>query len=853
MAETLGQAYIEIIPTTEGISDGITKAMGGAGDSAGKSFGSMFKTAAGTAMGNLAAGAIQATANAAANFAKEAVNTGKEFDAAMAQVAATSGKTMEELESEVGKVSTAYGDFEGNLRDFAQFMGGNTAFSTKEAADALNYMALAGYDAQTSMNMLPNVLNLAAAGAMDLADASDMVTDVSSALNLDLDETATMVDQMAKAAASSNTSVAQLGAAMLKIGGTAANMKGGTQELSTALGILANNGIKSAEGGTHLRNMILSLQTPGDKATNTLERMGLNAKFIYDEFGNMRGMDEIFRDLSDAMGDMTNAQKDAALSAVFNKTDLSAVRAMLAGVGTSFNDLGGALAESGVDWDKYADKVWAAEGAIEGISGDIAYDIAQGFSDAEIQDYLVNEYEIDATDAIAAINAAKNAVVDSESAWDDLNAKIGDAEGSAQKMADTQLNNLAGDITKFDSALSLAYQAVSDKLSPSLRELVQFGTEAVSELTSAFNEGGLEGLMSTFGDLISQAGTKLIDALPTIAGAGMELVGALGQGIMDNLPMLFNTAIQIVVDLANRIAEGAPQMIPAAVSMILELVEGLLDNIDIIIDAAIALQNGLAEGLIQAMPVLLEKAPEIIEKLVTALIENLPKMIEASLQLMLALQQGLIDNLPLIIEAAFQIIGALVAGCIEEIPAIIDMCNELFGQMAEFFFNADSESWGTDLIQGLVNGIKGMIGKVAEAAAEVAAKIASYIHFSEPDVGPLSNFHTFAPDMMELFAKGIRDNEDLVTSQMAKSFDFKDAVSNNIYTDVMASPRLGDVAPTGNMDTAGLYDIMSKYLPMIAENGGTNVSLEGDAAGIFNLVRKQNSVFTRANGRSAFA
>ena len=88
---------------------------------------------------------------------------------------------------------------------------------------------------------------------------------------------------------------------------------------------------------------------------------------------------------------------------------------------------------------------------------------------------------------------------------------------------------------------------------------------------------------------------------------------------------------------------------------------------------------------------------------------------------------------------------------------------------------------------------------------------------------------------------------------MAKSFDFKDAVSNNVYADVMASPKLGDVAPAGNMDTAGLYDIMSKYLPIIAENGGMNVSLEGDAAGIFNLVRKQNSMFTRANGRSAFA
>ena len=90
-------------------------------------------------------------------------------------------------------------------------MGATTAFSATEASNALNYMALAGYDAETSMAMLPNVLNLAAAGGIDLASASDMVTDAQSALGLTLDETSVMVDQMAMAASKSNTSVAQLG------------------------------------------------------------------------------------------------------------------------------------------------------------------------------------------------------------------------------------------------------------------------------------------------------------------------------------------------------------------------------------------------------------------------------------------------------------------------------------------------------------------------------------------------------------------------------------------------------------------------------------------------------------------
>lgn len=132
---------------------------------------------------------------------------------------------------------------------------------------------------------LPTVLNLAAAGGLDLASASDMVTDAMSALGMETSEADTMVDQMAKTASSTNTSVGQLGEGILTIGATAKSVKGGTAELNTALGILANNGIKGAEGGTHLRNVILSLQNPTDGARKTMESLGVS---VYDSEGNMR-------------------------------------------------------------------------------------------------------------------------------------------------------------------------------------------------------------------------------------------------------------------------------------------------------------------------------------------------------------------------------------------------------------------------------------------------------------------------------------------------------------------------------------------------------------------------------------
>ena len=179
-------------------------------------------------IGKAAAIGLTAATVAVGGFAAASVNTGMAFDSSMSQVAATMGYSVAELNDATSEASQNFSQ----LREFAMEMGANTAFSASDAAGALNYMALAGYDAEKSMTMLPNVLNLAAAGGIDLALASDMVTDAQSALGLSLDETAGLVDKMAAASSKSNTSVQQLGDAILTVGGTAKNLSGGTTELS---------------------------------------------------------------------------------------------------------------------------------------------------------------------------------------------------------------------------------------------------------------------------------------------------------------------------------------------------------------------------------------------------------------------------------------------------------------------------------------------------------------------------------------------------------------------------------------------------------------------------------------------
>lgn len=536
---------------------------------------------AGTAMKAAAAASAAATA-AVAGFAATSVKTGMEFDSAMSQVAATMGKTTDEIQE---------------LRDFAQEMGATTAFSATEAAEALNYMALAGYDADTSIAMLPNVLNLAAAGAIDLASASDMITDAQSALGLTLDQTTIMVDQMAAASSKSNTSVAQLGEAILTVGGTAQYMAGGTQELNTVLGVLADNGIKGAEGGTHLRNMLLKLSAPTADATKLLNNLGVQ---VFDAQGNMRSFTEIFPELNAAMSSLTDQERLDAMATLFNSRDIASATALL-----------GTTTER----------------------------------------------------------------------WEELGAAIGDSAGAAEQMAKTQLDNLQGDITLFKSALEGAQIALSDQLTPSLREFVQFGSEGLSELTTAFQDGGLDGAMEALGGILSDGLNLIVGQVPGFTDAGMRLLGALGQGLLDNLPAITSAALtvalmlvdglvtafpaltqggtQLILQLALGIADAIPELLPAVLAAVFEIVNTLTgpDTLTALLGAALAILLALGDGLIAAIPGLIEAVPVIVENLVTALTEAAPMLAEAGVHLL----GSLASNLPAIVSAVIRAVPAIIA------------------------------------------------------------------------------------------------------------------------------------------------------------------------------------------------
>ena len=277
---------------------------------------------------------VKALANGLKTLATAAVGVGSDFESGMTLVAATMGITTEEI-------AAGSEEFD-KLQKAAKEAGTTTQFSATQAAEALNYMALAGYDADKSIETLPTVLNLAAAGGMDLATASDMVTDSMSALGDAAGTTEGFVDKMAKTSQKSNTNVQQLGEAILTVGGTAKNLAGGVVEMNTVLGIFADNGVKGAEGGTALRNVILSLTAPTDKAKKQMEALGLH---VFDANENMRPLNETFNDLNGILGTMTQGEQTEVLNSIFNKVDLKSVNALLANSGERFDELSGYISD----------------------------------------------------------------------------------------------------------------------------------------------------------------------------------------------------------------------------------------------------------------------------------------------------------------------------------------------------------------------------------------------------------------------------------------------------------------------------------------------------------------------------
>lgn len=236
---------------------------------------------------------------------------GIDFEKEMSNVQALSGATGEDFD---------------RLRDKAREMGSKTAYSATEAAEALSFMALAGYDTDQMIDSLAGVLYLAGASALDLGTASDIVTDSITAFGLSAKDTDRFVDVLAVTMSSSNTSTQQLGEAFKYVAPLAGALGFTVEDTSVALGLMADAGIKSSRAGTTLRRALSNLVNPTEKQATAMEELGIE---ITNSDGSMKSLDEILRIIRGSFANLTQAEQAQAASTIFGTTALSGMLAVI--------------------------------------------------------------------------------------------------------------------------------------------------------------------------------------------------------------------------------------------------------------------------------------------------------------------------------------------------------------------------------------------------------------------------------------------------------------------------------------------------------------------------------------------
>lgn len=654
-----------------------------AGDKSEKSGGKMEKLGSivkgiGAALG-AAITALGAAVGVAASKINETVEVYANFEDSMMQVAATMGMSTEEIQN--GSESYKL------LEQAAKDAGASTKFTASEAAEALNYLALAGYDAEKAAATLPGVLNLAAAGGMDLASASDLVTDAMSALGMEASEINVFMDQMARTSQKSNTNVQQLGEGMLVVAGTATSTGQELVTLNTSLGVLADNGIKSAEGGTHLRNVLLSLASPTDKAKGQLDALGVS---VYDSQGNMKQLDEVMTDLNGALADMSQEERTNALYNIFNKTDLNAVNALLGATSGRFDELSASILDSEGAAQTMADTM---EGGLAGAQ--------RSFS-----------------------SAVEGMQIEIGSLFADMKKGVLQDSTEIIRTFTQNLQSAEGDWTKIGTAVGQMLKDFIDMAAKALPQIVQIGMDVVSMLGQAIIDN-LPVLVEAASNIVIQLLEGIIAALPGLTEGALQLVLALVQGILDNLPALVEAAIMMIATLALGIGEALPELVPAIVQTVVMIVQTLLENLPLLLEAALQLILGLAEGLLAALPELIAALPAIIAAILDFIIAAIPQIIDAGVQLFIALVAALPVIIAQIVAVIPQIISNLVTAIIQSIPMIVQAGVDLLISLIQALPQIVTQIVAAIpiIINGLITAILGNIDKIIMAGVQLLVSL----------------------------------------------------------------------------------------------------------------------------------
>ena len=468
-------------------------------------------------LGGVVLKGLEALGGAVRNMAAYALEAGQSFDAGMSNVAAISGATAEELDV---------------LRDKAREMGASTVFSATQAADALQYMAMAGWDTESMLDGVEGIMNLAAASGEDLAMVSDIVTDALTAFGLSAADSGHFADVLAAASSSANTNVGMLGESFKYVAPVAGAMGFSVEDISVALGLMANSGIKASQAGTSLRSMLSRLANPTKEVQGALDALGVS---LTNSDGSIKEFSTIINELRVGFSGLTEAEKTQAAA---NLAGQEAMSGLLAIVNTSDADFakltasinnadGTAQAMADTMTDNLPGAITIAKSALEGAA------IA-----------LYENFEAPATEAVKGVTGAITSMTE-----------------AFQKNGLSGVVNTVGEmVNQGVQALLTGMSGMGEKLKENLPNIYSAGLDMVSGIASSIRENA--GLL--------------------VDGA-ISLAKDFAQGLADSFPVMIEKGPQIVSDLANTINDNAPKLLKAAANILITLGKGLIKAIPALI------------------------------------------------------------------------------------------------------------------------------------------------------------------------------------------------------------------------------------------------------------------------------
>ena len=632
-------------------------------------------------LANLVSSGINAAVGALRNFASSVLETGMSFDSAMSNVASLSGATGEELQL---------------LTDTAREFGATTQFSASEAADALGYMALAGWDAKESAAALGGVLDLAASSGMDLAQASDMVTDYLSAFGMTAEQSAEFADLLAYAQANSNTSAEQLGEAFKN---SAANLNAAGQDVQTVtalLGSMANQGLKGATAGTALSAIMRDITKNMDDGTIAI---GDTVVEVMDAQGNFRDLTNILSDVNAATDGMGDAQKSAALMSTFTSDSIKGLNLILnegvenaAAFEEELRNSSGSASEM-------------AKVMNDNLSGDLK-SLNSAFDELKLTVFesanaplrgLVQQV------TTGVLPAFTNLIKGVEGADVAFGEAIGDLVNSA-------ISNLTDMLPSILNVVSVMIPTLIDGINKNLPTLLTFIVRDLIPQVIKTIAGVLPSIVNTIVDLIPLLITELLNAIPDILAAAITLLSAIVEAIPTIITKLIEALPAIIDTVINTVLNALPMLLDAAIKLFMALIDALPVIIDALLVNLPTVIDTIIKGVLNALPLLLDAAitllmaiVEAIPTIVSALVKDLPKIINTIIS-------TLLNNLPLLIETSIKLLMAIV----EAIPKIaVELVKQMPTIISSIVEGLESgfdtiKDVGSNLIRGLWAGIENM-------------------------------------------------------------------------------------------------------------------------------------------------